>query len=114
MNPIKYPLDLKSPRFGRQQREWRGHGKLHRQAPGCALQLAGVAGLLFPDKKFPNGKSRRVALISGNSKPHGPPPVWHIENVTIPANSSAIIVSNLRTVLIVFHGKRVASGAFYL
>ncbi len=61
-----------------------------RDAARKRLTLAPLAGLLSPAKKFPDGKSRPVTLISGNWEPHGAPPVGHIE--ILRAKSSAAIL----------------------
>ncbi len=82
-----------------------------RDAARKRLALAVLAGLLSPAKKFPDGKSRPVTLISGNREPRVEPPVGHTETVILRAKSSATIL------LKDTHGslpwlRRVASKAF--
>lgn len=55
------------------------------------LALAVLAGLLSPAKKFPDGKSRPVTLVSGNWEPHGGPPAGHTETVQLRAEDAAEI-----------------------
>lgn len=54
------------------------------------LALAVLAGLLSPAKKFPDGKSRPVTLVSGNREPHGEPPAGHTGTVQLWAEGSAV------------------------
>lgn len=88
MKPIKHTAAASLGPGADERGRRRGHGgRPAPSEPGGAARrrltlLAGLAGLLSPAEKLPDGKSRPGAGVSGTRQPRGAPAAGHTETST--------------------------------